>query len=80
MKRLSIVVRAQWDPEAEMWVATSDDLPGLATEASTQAGLVSKLEAMIPELLEGEDIVDPSMVEVPVVIMSEQIARVRLRA
>ncbi len=45
-------VRAEWDEEARVWVATSDDVPGLATEERTIEGLVEKLKLMIPELLE----------------------------
>ena len=44
-------IRAEWDDEAKVWVATSDDVPGLATEAETMEMLSSKLEIMIPELL-----------------------------
>ena len=44
-------VRAEWDEEAKVWVATSDDVPGLVTEAETMEELYSKLEVMIPELL-----------------------------
>ena len=44
-------VRAEWDDEAKVWVATSDDVPGLATEAGTMEELSKKLEVMIPELL-----------------------------
>ena len=44
-------VRAEWDGEAKVWVATSDDVPGLATEAETMEELSKKLEVMIPELL-----------------------------
>jgi predicted RNase H-like HicB family nuclease len=44
-------VRAEWDEEAKVWVATSDDVPGLVTEAETMEILSSKLEIMIPELL-----------------------------
>lgn len=35
-----------------MWVAESDDVPGLATGADTMEELVQKLEELIPELLE----------------------------
>ncbi|WP_353830756.1 DUF1902 domain-containing protein [Mesorhizobium sp.] len=28
------LVSAQWDEEANVWVATSDDIPGLATEVT----------------------------------------------
>jgi predicted RNase H-like HicB family nuclease len=45
-------VRAEWDEEARVWVATSDDVPGLATEERTIEGLIEKLKVMIPELLE----------------------------
>jgi predicted RNase H-like HicB family nuclease len=45
-------VHCDWDAEAEVWVATSDDVPGLATGADTLDGLVQKLKVVIPELLE----------------------------
>ncbi len=44
-------VRAVWDPEASVWVATSEDLPGLVTEAATIEALTEKLRVMLPELL-----------------------------
>ena len=44
-------IRAEWDDEARVWVATSDDVPGLVTEAETMELLFSKLEIMVPELL-----------------------------
>jgi predicted RNase H-like HicB family nuclease len=46
-------VTAFWDPEAAVWVATSEDVPGLATEADTVEALIDKLKIMIPELLAG---------------------------
>ena len=57
-----ILVRVLWDPEASVYVAESDDVPGLATEADSLDALARKLYVMIPELLElndgefGEDI------------------------
>ncbi len=48
----SYIVSAIWDDEAKIWVAESDDVPGLATEAPTEEALVKKLEALVPELLE----------------------------
>jgi predicted RNase H-like HicB family nuclease len=44
-------VRAEWDEEAGVWVATSDDVPGLATEEENLDKLIVKLKVMIPELL-----------------------------
>jgi predicted RNase H-like HicB family nuclease len=46
-----LFIRAEWDEEAKVWVATSDDVPGLATEAVTMEALREKLKVMIPELL-----------------------------
>jgi predicted RNase H-like HicB family nuclease len=46
------VLRAEWDEEASVWVATSDDVPGLATEDETLEGLIEKLKIVIPELLD----------------------------
>jgi predicted RNase H-like HicB family nuclease len=44
-------VHAVWDEEAKVWVASSEDVPGLATEAETTEALVEKLKSLIPELL-----------------------------
>ena len=52
MKSKPLFIRAEWDDEARVWVATSDDVPGLATEEETLEGLVEKLKVVIPELLE----------------------------
>ncbi len=49
-------VRAEWDEEASVWVATSDDVPGLATEEATMEGLIEKLKIIIPELLEANGV------------------------
>jgi len=45
-------VHAEWDEVARVWVATSDDVPGLATEEDNLKGLIEKLKVMIPELLD----------------------------
>jgi predicted RNase H-like HicB family nuclease len=45
-------VLAQWDGEAGVWVAESEDVPGLVAEADSTNVLVQKLRTLIPELLE----------------------------
>jgi predicted RNase H-like HicB family nuclease len=45
------VVLAKWDNEARVWVAHSDDVPGLSTEADTFERLVERVVAVVPELL-----------------------------
>lgn len=49
-------VRAEWDEEASVWVATSDDVPGLVTEEATMEGLIEKLKVIIPELLQANGV------------------------
>lgn len=55
METFSYHIQADWDPEAGVWVATSEDVPGLATEAETLEALTTKLRSLIPELLEAND-------------------------
>lgn len=50
MKKLLVI--AQWDNEAGVWVATSDDIPGLVTEAASLDELLERVLAVAPELLE----------------------------
>lgn len=47
-----IIVHADWDPEASVWVATTQDLRGLVTEADSIEALRAKLPGMIIDLLE----------------------------
>ncbi|MDQ1270189.1 MAG: hypothetical protein QG618_1499 [Thermodesulfobacteriota bacterium] len=58
MNKKPYFIRAEWDDEADVWVASSEDVLGLATESATLEGLIEKLKVMIPELLEanGEDV------------------------
>jgi len=58
-----LMVYAMWDAKAGVWVATSEDVPGLATEADTVEKLIAKLKIMIPELLEANGC--PLEAEVP---------------
>ncbi|MEI6441760.1 MAG: DUF1902 domain-containing protein [Nostocales cyanobacterium ELA583] len=51
MTQITYKVEAFWDSEAEVWVASSEDIPGLVTETSTIDILTEKLRLMIPELL-----------------------------
>ncbi len=58
-------VHCTWDADAAVWVATSDDVPGLATGADTLDALVDKLKVVIPELLEANGLLpaeDPALV------------------
>ena len=45
-------VKLTWDSEASMWIATSDDVPGLVLESNSYDALIEKVKIAIPELLE----------------------------
>jgi predicted RNase H-like HicB family nuclease len=49
MSRYRVMV--EWDEDAQVWVASSDDVPGLATGADDFEDLIEKLTVVIPELL-----------------------------
>jgi predicted RNase H-like HicB family nuclease len=70
-----IVVRATWDQDAGVWVATSDDLPGLITEADTFDILRTKIPGMAAELLELEGTAG-GLPEIPIHIIAEHTTRI----
>jgi len=45
-------VEARWDSEAGVWVAESEDIPGLVAEAESMNALVGKIRVLVPELFE----------------------------
>jgi hypothetical protein len=51
MNQITYKIDTFWDREAQVWVATSADISGLATEANNWEDLREKLKVMIPELL-----------------------------
>ena len=61
-------VQAIWDEEARVWVAESEDVPGLATEAESPEALLNKLRVLVPELLELNDCLRSNEKSVDVVI------------
>ena len=76
MQRQSIIVRADWDEEAGVWVATSNDIEGLCVEAETCEAMREKVLSAIADLLELNGFPSP-LAEIPVHIMAEQLSRVR---
>jgi predicted RNase H-like HicB family nuclease len=44
-------LHAYFDEQAGVWVAESEQVPGLATEANTLEALFTKLSGLVPELL-----------------------------
>ena len=41
-----------WDNEADVWIATSNDIPGLVLESGSFDALIERVRFAVPELLE----------------------------
>jgi predicted RNase H-like HicB family nuclease len=65
-------VTAEWDEEAQVWVASSDDVPGLATGAETFEALIEKLKVVIPELLVENGLLAAGTENVPFAVRAER--------
>ena len=52
-------IQARWDSEGGVWVAESEDVPGLVAEAESPNALAKKLRVLIPELLELNGALEP---------------------
>lgn len=48
---MSYKVKLLWDSEADVWVATSEDVPGLVLESGSFDTLLERIRFAIPELL-----------------------------
>ena len=60
-----IVIHTDWDAEAGVWVATTQDVRGLVTEADSIEALRAKLPGMILDLLEESGTMDrPASIEI----------------
>ena len=46
-----ITINSIWDSEAKVWVATSEEVPGLVIEADTLDGIIEEARSLVPELL-----------------------------
>lgn len=74
-------ISAAWDAEAEVWTATSEDIPGLVTEADTLDALKAKLQVMVPELLVLNDVIDEHNARaIELDILSQRRERIRVMA
>jgi hypothetical protein len=75
VKTLSILVRAKWDDEAGLWVASSTDIDGLSVEAETLELLEKKIMAAVSDLIDLNGI-NSDLPEIPVHIMAEHLAKI----
>ncbi len=51
-KTMNYVIDLTWDNDAAVWIATSDDIPGLVLESGSFDAMVERLRFAVPEMLE----------------------------
>lgn len=49
---MEYVINFTWDDEADVWIATSNDIPGLVLESGSFDALLERTRFAVPELLE----------------------------
>jgi len=49
---MECIINFSWDAEARVWIAMSDDVPGLVLESGSYDALVERVRLAAPELLE----------------------------
>jgi predicted RNase H-like HicB family nuclease len=65
-------VRMAWDNEAYVWLAFSDDVPGLALEGGSLDALMERVQYAVPDLLELKD------TDIQINFKAERLATVRV--
>lgn len=63
-------IRAAWDDQAKVWIATSDDVPGLCVQADTFDDLLEIATGLVPELLAENRV--PTQATIPLHIVAER--------
>jgi hypothetical protein len=47
-----LAIDTHFDPEAQVWLATSANVPGLVVEAETWTAMIEEVRLVLPDLLE----------------------------
>ncbi len=71
----SVLIKAAYDGEAEVWYVEESSLPGLSAESESLDGLLAKLPGMILDLTEE----DSGAGDVPIELVAHSVAQ-RMRA
>lgn len=48
---MEYIITFTWDDEAKVWIATSNDIPGLVLESGSYDALLERTRFAVPELL-----------------------------
>ena len=71
-----IIVKAAFDPEAEVWFTESSDVHGLRIEAASLDALVARLPGAIRDLIEDDE--DFANLDIPIEVIAHASTRVRV--
>ncbi len=56
---MTYTVDVLWDDDAKVWIATSDDIPGLVLESGSYDALIERVKIAAPELLALDNQIKP---------------------
>lgn len=49
---MEYLINLTWDSEADVWIAQSDDIPGLVLESGSFDALLERVRYTVPDLIE----------------------------
>ena len=71
----SIINKAEWDWDAKVWVATTEDVAGFVAESKSIEALQPKVIAVLADLIELNGF-DSDLAEIPVHIVANRTERI----
>jgi len=74
---MQYVINLFLDNEAKVWVATSDDIPGLVLESDSFDALIERVQIAVPELIELNHL-SSSFENTPGPVPTSQVPKVRI--
>jgi hypothetical protein len=48
----NINIQARWDGESSVWIAISNDVPGLVVEADSWPAMIHEVRSVLPDLMD----------------------------
>lgn len=49
---MDLLIKMTWDADTQVWIAESDDVPGLVLESGSFDALLERVRFAVPELLQ----------------------------